>query len=449
MKKAIANGIPFTRFLAGPRTYLKALYESDEFKEYYNSNPVEIVHGPMLGSITSRSARVWLRTFHESEVQIVVYEKQNPAKKYIGENNTDKGKDYTTAVDIAGLTSNTNYYYDVIINGKPVLNGRYPEFSTYPEKGAPGKYTIAFGGGAGFTPRHEYIWSNINRHNLDALLLLGDNVYIDMPGMPNEFHNFTYYRRQSNPYFRSLINNTPVYAIWDDHDAAMDDVWLGPFTDKPEWKIANFQVFRNNWVNPYYGSEDRPACYFDFSIGDVEFFMLDGRSYRTCPFDTSYRTMLGPEQKQWLKEKLAASKGTVKVIVSPVPWSFKAKPGSHDTWAGFPEEREEIFKYIEELKLDGVILMSADRHRSDAWEIERTNGYNLFEFQSSRLTNMHTHELMPGAIIAYNEKCSFGKLEFDTDSSEPKITFSIMNIDNLLVDSMSIYLKDIYYPDKK
>ena len=448
MLKAIEGGIPYSRFLAGPRTYLKSLYDSEEFVNYHVANPVELVHGPMVGAVTDHSAEFWLRTFNEDDVLIKVFEKEDPAIHFSGTNSTDKGKDYTTVIEIDGLNPNTTYNYDVVIEGRSEFGDTYPSFSTYPAKGTPGVYNIAFGGGAGFTPDHEYIWSNINTHDLDALLLLGDNVYIDMPGMPNEFHNFTYYRRQSSPGFRSLINSTPVYAIWDDHDAAMDDVWMGPYVDKPEWKYPNFLVFKNNWVDPYYGTENWPGCYFDFSIGDIDFFMLDCRSYRTCPFDTTYRTMLGPYQKQWLKNKLALSEATVKVLVSSVPWSFRAKPGSHDTWGGFPEEREEIFEYIEELKIDGVILMAADRHRSDAWRIERANGYDLYEFQSSRLTNMHTHELMPGSIIAYNEKCSFGHLSFDTISEKPKITFTIINIDNVEIDSVTVYLEDITYANR-
>ncbi len=448
MMKAIEDGVPYSRFLAGPRKYLKTLYDSDEFKRYYEKNSIELVHGPMLGSVTERSVSVWLRTFNEVEVNIVVYEKDNPSKKYYGKKKTSVENDYTTVIEVDGLSPNTSYRYDVIIGENSELDGTNPSFSTYPEKGKPGIYHIAFGGGAGFTPSHEYIWSNINSHDPDALFLLGDNVYIDLPGMPNEFHKFTYYRRQSNPDFRSLINNTPVYAIWDDHDAAMDDIWMGPFVDKPEWKIPNFTVFRNNWVNPYYGSDEWPGCYFDFSIGDVDFFLLDGRSYRTCPFDTTYRTMLGPDQKKWLKNKLAESEAAVKVLVSPVPWSFKAKPGSHDTWAGFPEEREEIFDYIEHLKISGVILMAADRHRTDAWRIERTNGYDLYEFQSSRLTNMHTHQLMPEALIAYNEKCSFGLMTFDTVSKVPNIIFKIVNIDNVVIDSLRVDLHDIKYAEK-
>ena len=80
----------------------------------------------------------------------------------------------------------------------------------------------------------------------------------------------------------------------------------------------------------------------------------------------------------------------------------------------FREERAEIFDFLAENRIEGVILISADRHRSDAWRIERPNGYPLYEFESSRLTNEAVHKLMPGALFGYNEKQSFGLLAFDT-----------------------------------
>ena len=46
-----------------------------------------------------------------------------------------------------------------------------------------------------------------------------------------------------------MISSTPIYAIWDDHDAAIDDVWLGPYVDKPSWKMPLFNVFKNNSLN--------------------------------------------------------------------------------------------------------------------------------------------------------------------------------------------------------
>jgi alkaline phosphatase D len=148
--------------------------------------------------------------------------------------------------------------------------------------------------------------------------------------------------------------------------------------------------------------------------------------------DVENPSMLGDAQKKWLFEKLRGSTATFKVLASPVPWSFGAKPGNAgmDTWKGFQKEREEIFSFLEQNKIDGVILISADRHRSDAWKIQRENGYPLHEFESSRLTNIHTHGIMPGSLFGYNRKCSFGTLSFDTTLPDPTVTYRIVNIDN-------------------
>ena len=148
--------------------------------------------------------------------------------------------------------------------------------------------------------------------------------------------------------------------------------------------------------------------------------------------------MLGPAQKKWLFKRLKSSKATFKVLASPVPWAFGTKPGSRDTWEGYKEEREEVFSFLEENKIDGVILLSADRHRSDIWRIERKNGYALYEFESSRLSNIHTHKLIPGALFGYNEKCSFVILSFDTTKPDPEVTHQIINIDDEVIHSFSL-----------
>ena len=73
--------------------------------------------------------------------------------------------------------------------------------------------------------------------------------------------------------------------------------------------------------------------------------MLDGRIYRTNPFDEN-PTMLGPAQKEWLKKSVKNSDAVFKVIASPVPWSFEAKKDAKDTWNGFQDERKELFDYF-------------------------------------------------------------------------------------------------------
>ncbi|MHC4104210.1 MAG: alkaline phosphatase D family protein, partial [Planctomycetota bacterium] len=172
-------------------------------------------------------------------------------------------------------------------------------------------------------------------------------------------------------------------------------------------------------------------------IGDVDFFMLDSRYYRTKSSVTN-PSMLGDAQKIWLFKKLKSSKATFKILASPVPWSYGAKPGSRDPWQGYKTEREQIFSFLESNKIDGVILISADRHRSDIWKIERPRGYPLYEFESSRLTNIHTHKVMPDSLFGYNKKCSFGMLQFDTSMPDPQVTYKIVNIDKEVIYRFSL-----------
>ncbi|SVC17374.1 uncharacterized protein METZ01_LOCUS270228, partial [marine metagenome] len=145
------------------------------------------------------------------------------------------------------------------------------------------KFTIAFGGGAGYVPKNERIWDTIGAIDPRALLLLGDNAYIDDPATP-EMQLFHYYRRQSQPEWSKLAKQVPIYAIWDDHDFTTNDGWGGPAIEEPKWKREVWKVFKDNWDNPYYGGgEEQPGCWFDFWIGKVHFVLIDGRYYRESP----------------------------------------------------------------------------------------------------------------------------------------------------------------------
>ncbi len=438
MDSALKHGLPFTRYLAGPRALLTNLYATDEFKKLKKEKNIKLIHGPMKAAINDNSVKVWMRTAEASNVEIRLYENNGEkfVKKFSGKSTPET--DYTCVIELNGLNPGEEYLYNIFIDGEKVSTGN--NISTFADKY--NRIKVGFGGGAGYTPAHERIWDTLATYNFDAFLFLGDNVYIDDPGMPGPFHDYTYYRRQSRPEFKRFISTTNIYAIWDDHDAGMDDIWMGPTIDKPAWKLPMLKHFERQWANPYYGLPNEPGCFFKFSIGRIEFFMMDCRTYRTNPFKKE-KTMIGPIQKKWLFDALIKSSAMFKVIVSSVPWSYDAKLESRDTWAGYKNERKEIFDYLTKNKIDGVILLSADRHRSDAWKIPRQNDYDLYEFESSKLTNIHTHELMPGSIIAYNEKCSFGELEFDLNEMDPKVTFTIKSIDNEKIGEVVVKLSEL------
>jgi alkaline phosphatase D len=442
---ALDAGLPFSRFLAGPRDLLHPLIETGRFAQLITAKDGmdELVHGPTLGCVTDSIAKFWVRTFGEVVVQVSANAREaNSATFNSDVVRTDKNRDYTAILTVDGLKPDVVYDYKVRLSDTKELK-RW-SFRTFPVRGCKAKFQVGFGGGAGYNPQNERMWNTIAARKPLAFLFLGDNVYIDHPTRP-AVQQYCYYRRQSRPEFRDFAAGTAIYAIWDDHDFTTNDGWGGPEIHQPEWKIPVWRVFRDNWNNPYYGGAERqPGCWFDFSIGDVDFFMLDCRYYRTNP-KVKDPSMLGSAQKKWLFEKLGSSKATFKVLVSSVPWAFGTKPGSLDTWEGYKQEREEVFSFLEQNKIGGVVLLSADRHRSDVWRIERPDGYTLYELESSKLTNVHTHRLMPGALFGYNEKCSFGLLSFDTMLPDPQVTHQIINIDGEVVYTISLKHSQLMY----
>jgi alkaline phosphatase D len=166
--------------------------------------------------------------------------------------------------------------------------------------------------------------------------------------------------------------------------------------------------------------------------------MLDGRYYRESPRKEN-PSMLGPVQLAWLKKTLTQP-ATFRVICSNVPFAPGVKRGSKDTWDGYAGERAEIYRFLAEEKVPGVILLSADRHRSDAYKIETgiDGMYPLYEFSSSRLTNQHVHPLIKSSLFGYNKTQSFGRVDFDLTADDPTVRYTIVNIDGEEIHSLTV-----------
>ncbi len=424
-REAVQRGLPFERLVVGPRQQLSKLHELRDFRAWEKEvAPSTLVHGPMVGAVADNYVDIWVRTSRAAEV--VVKSKTGICIP----RQTSKTTDFTTVVELQGLLPSTEYAYDVVVDGKLSGSG---VVRTFPHHQSNGKFKVGFGGGAGYVPEWERMWDTILSFQPNAFLMLGDNVYIDQPEQ-SLTQRYCYYRRQSRPEWKRLTARTPIFAIWDDHDFGTNDCVPGPEIEKPAWKREAWNIFQQNWANPAYGGGySQPGCWYDFRIGDVHLIMLDGRYYR----DLKGGTMLGPVQKNWLLATLSRSRATFKVIASPVPFTVGIKKGSRDPWDGFPEEREEIFSHIESKKIEGVFLIAADRHRTDLRVTRRPNGYDLYEFESSRLTNHHTHSVVKtdGLIWGYNKTCSFALMNFDTTLDDPQVTFECIDIDGKIQHS--------------
>ncbi|MCM2373850.1 alkaline phosphatase D family protein [Aporhodopirellula aestuarii] len=412
---------------------LADLLTEPAFVELVEKHDAKLFNGPMLGDIKPTSAKFWLRTAGPTSVQIKVGEQKSELVQ------TSAADDFTAVMTVNNLKPFSDYTYSVELDGKTIQRDSF-RLRTAPERGQKVEFDVTFGSGARYVPTHEYAWSNMAKSRPLAYLGLGDNVYIDVVNRRGAQRLF-YYRRGLSPAFRELTSSVAIYAVWDDHDMAMNDSAGGAGMNEP-WKMPNWTVFKQNWNNPHYGGgEAMPGTWHSFSLGDVDFFMTDGRFYR----DKKDKTMLGPDQKKWLLEELAKVKGKFKVIASGTMWSDGADKDGKDSWAGnwSRGERDEIFDLINDKKIDGVILISGDRHRSDIWKTDRPRGYPLYEFVSAKVTNEHTHPTFPNAVWSYNEGNFWGQLHFDLRPDDPVMTFQCVDISGKVVKEFPLKLSTL------
>ena len=108
-----------------------------------------------------------------------------------------------------------------------------------------------------------------------------------------------------------------------------------------------------------------------------------------------------------------------------------------------PKAREEVFSLIDREKIPGVILISADRHRTDVYKIKRPKGYDMWEFETSKLTNIHTHPTRRQAVFSYNKGNFFGELSFDLTAADPTVTFKCIGIDGKEIYTQTVKLSEL------
>lgn len=406
------------------------LLTEPEFVALIKKHDLKLFNGPMVGDLQPTSAKFWVRTAGPATVQIKVGEHTSQLAK------TTEADDFTAVMTVNELQSFEDYTYSVIVDGKSIQKDAF-QFRTAPAVGQKVQFDVTFGSGARYVPPNEYAWSNMAKSRPLAYLGLGDNVYIDVFDRRGAQRLF-YYRRCISKSWREMVAGVGMYAVWDDHDMGMNDQSGGAGLETP-WKRPNWKVFQQNWNNPHYGGgEKMPGTWHSFSLGDVEIFMTDGRFYR----DKKDKTMLGPDQKKWLLAGLAASTAKFKVIASGTMFSDGADKDGKDSWAGkwARAERDEIFDLINEKQINGVILISGDRHRSDIWKTDRPDGYPLYEFVSAKVTNQHTHKTFDNAVWSYNKGNFWGQLSFDLKPDDPVMTFKCVDISGKVVKEFPLPL---------
>jgi alkaline phosphatase D len=370
--------------------------------------------GVASGDVTSTRAVLWTRVDTATNIKVEGWTNAalSGPKAFQGKFKTSAARDYTVKIDQGGLTPNTKYWYRFKKDEDLAPVGT---FKTAPAASSSTDVKFTWTGDSdgnrvnGVNPFNN--WETLTaakNENADFFIYLGDTIYSDSsfrPGGPSTTladYRSDYRQQRTYQSLTDLQASTSTYPLIDDHEVQND--FAGQTVD-PARYAAGRQAFLENMPIRETGFPHDPSCagdplYRTVKWGsEVELFITDQRSCRSadvaaiCGGDlgptfppavrTSFpfslfltpapppgclaaindpnRTMLGPVQKQRLKNDLLSSTATHKIIVSELAWQqWWALP--YDRWEGYGAERSEILNFIRNNGIDNVEMLTTDNH---------------------------------------------------------------------------------------
>lgn len=273
--------------------------------------------------------------------------------------------DFVLKTVIAGLRPARTYYVGVEIHSRPEKPAA--SFTTAPEanRRVPVKFTAVTCLAYRSLDHHEgfEIFPSMEKLAPQFTVFTGDNVYYDNdPPLANTVETARYHwqRLYAMPRPLAFFARTPQYWMKDDHDTLCDNCWPGR---DPDWmKPMSFADGQRIFL------EQTPVegqTYRTFRWGkSVQIWLLEGRDFRSpndAP-DGPSKTILGAQQKAWLKSTLDQSDADWRIIISPTPWVGPDRPGKADNYAdaAFATEGNEMRAWAAQKK--NLIVICGDRH---------------------------------------------------------------------------------------
>lgn len=147
-------------------------------------------------------------------------------------------------------------------------------------------------------------WQNLERHNPQFILWLGDNVYAALfdPITPDRYwERFVQTRQRLNVFYWPKL--VPSFATWDDHDFGGGNNGNGSYA----YKNATLEIFKAFFGGQSVGPnhEFGPGNSSSFIIGNQQFVLLDSRYFKGPEGNIASRALWGPLQLNWLGEKIS------------------------------------------------------------------------------------------------------------------------------------------------
>lgn len=329
-----------------------------------NTSAQSLTYGPLVGGVTSNSARIYIRTDLPTNIQLEVDTDSSFSNPQIF-NTVSNANDYhVSIIELTNLQTFALHYYQIKLNGNAVANG---QFKTFPLDDQSGYYKVVvgscnyhdqFGGGGhtGLDYTNDVLFQSIVNFDPNIVLHLGDWSYPPSAfgwqynlddSLAAESFSARYSDYNMSTY---LMPRFPIDYVYDD-DYSQNGVsgitypsvstgtdWLGNtyyiLDDNPMPPAIRTGAIESYFENfPSYSQVDSSGVHHSFKLGNIEFFMLDTRNPKSPnhgafvfqPLTSTYtfqppagHSTLGQIQRDWLINGLKNSTADWKVIGSSV-----------------------------------------------------------------------------------------------------------------------------------
>ena len=383
--------------------------------------------GVQVGDVTSTRAMIWSAADRAARMMLEVSRDERfTTSRLIAGPVALEDTEFTAKFDLAGLSAGEPVFYRVWFDdlARPGLRSApvTGHFRAAPTALRP--LTFCWSGdvvGQGWGINPDFggmrLYETMARHSPDLFIHSGDMIYADGP-LPAEvkLDDGTVWKNLVTPakskvaetldefrgnyaynlldtHARAFNSQVPMIVQWDDHDVMNN--W-SPGTDpmlRPgytERSIALLAARAKRAMFEYLPIRSHPdeaeRVYRSYRYGpSAEVFVLDQRSYRAANSANRQETpgpesrMMGAGQLAWLKQSLATSRSTWKIIASDMPLGLLVSDGqmngvpAWEAWAngpGAPLGRElelaDLLSFIKREDIKNLVWVTADVHYSAA-----------------------------------------------------------------------------------
>jgi alkaline phosphatase D len=441
---------------------------------------VAFEHGVASGFPAPRGITLWTRASElDRSSRLTLEVATDPDFARVVERRTviaEKPRDFTVHTRVGGLKPDREYHYRFASRKSESPVGR---FRTAPPPDSKRPVRIAFCSCQSWQAGYYTAQAGLAAEpDIDLVVFLGDYIYeypfyagegpadrVDTTGRNGdaEVQRIDEYREkyrlyQSDPNLIAMQAAHPMVAIWDDHevednfagdepDATQDDPSK---TNQDTPRTVRFEKRRKAGFKAFFEAmprirrEDDPNRIYERARlgGLVDLLLLDTRGYRDrqpcggellqdCPeSDAPGRTILGGEQKAWLKNRLTSSQATWKLLGNQVMlMGLESAPGQTlnvDQWDGYAAERREILEHALAGGVENIVSLCGDIHTFFAGQATTTGNATgtpaATEFVGGSLTSLGIPEtlgLPPGlpenqlasAILSNNPHIDYVEVE--------------------------------------